>query len=165
MADQATEERTINYHEGVNPHANKPYLFGETNPGFSADADDRFQIFYGLPVLKDKDYSAEDKICESLYGCKFVDWVDSAGKNVSYRVIYKKFFGKLGEILEDTHKNMQSAMDAYRVGRTSNTPTKKRLAEVGSKMNERASAMGMSLDEYQAKLDAFEKDMLKGSKK
>ena len=156
MAENKTEkkeEKVINYHAlaGGNPH--KDLLTIETNPGFTAGSEDRYQVFVRVP--------RNDKEAQEFYGCSFEDFLKVGARAMSTRPAFKAIFNDDGTLPANGHKQLQELMDGYKVGRTTDGATVKEQRAVGAEVTGLMQATGMTKEQ----VIAFLKEKARESQK
>jgi len=140
------EKREIDYHAPVREFDNTKNLV--TNVGFTAKADEKYQILWPIP--------SSDEECQERYDCSLAVLIQAGVRQFSTRPNYKEagFFcdpdkESYGELKEDGHQAMQDMADSYKVGTRVVGVSQKALAAKAKKAED---SLGMSIEKMTAKL-------------
>jgi len=141
-------KREIEYHAPVREFDNTKHII--TNVGFTAKADEKYQIIWLIPETDEESLKRYDAPLSAL--------IEAGVRQLSTRPDYKTIgFEDDGTPKLDGHQGMQDLADGYQVG--------KRVVGVGQKvMAQKAVAaekeLGMSMEEMVAKMLAMKADGL-----
>lgn len=144
------EKREIEYHAPVIENFNnKDYLV--TNIGFTAKADEKYQIAWLIPKT--------DEEAKTRYDCTLADLVEAGIRQFSTRPNYKDVgFDEDGNLLPEGHSLMQALADTYQVGqRATGGASQKVMAQKAKKAE---AELDMTLDEMVAKMKALKEQGL-----
>lgn len=118
------EKKEIVYHPAVRAFDNKTTLI--TNVGFTAKADERFEILWMVPTT---DEEAKDR-----YSCDLATLITAGIRQFSTRPNYKDVgFEEDGELKPNGHQAMQDLADGYEVGQRAAGPSQKIMAQKAKK--------------------------------
>ena len=135
-----TDKREIVYHPAIREFDNTKNLI--TNIGFTAKADEKFEILWPIPESDDE--------CMERYDCKLAVLTQAGVRQFSTRPDYKLVgFDDDGELKDGGHEAMQELADGYKVGaRVVGVSQKKIVADVKAAEVE----LGMSHEQMVATL-------------
>ena len=136
----------INYHAPVREFDNKTHLV--TNIGFTAKAEERYQIIWPIP--------STDEECQKRYDCPLSTLVEAGIRQFSTRPDYKFVgFEEDGTLKPEGHEAMQTLADGYEVGKRTAGPSQKIMA---SKAKTAEAELGMTVEEMVATMKKLKEE-------
>jgi len=140
VTEVTEDKREIDYHAPVREFDNSKNLM--TNIGFTAKADEKYQILWLIP--------STDAECQERYDCTLAVLIQAGVRQFSTRPDYKTVgFEDDGTLKDGGHEAMQELADGYKVGARVVGVSQKVLAAKAKKAEE---TLGMTIEEMMAKM-------------